>query len=190
MSKAIPLILAGAAALTILSRKGQRRIGRKDIESDPVEPKALELIKKLEVFSASAYPDPGDPKNGPVTIGYGTTSYPDGSPILMGDKVTEPEASALAQKFIVSEIIPKLSKDIQIWSSMTSGEKAAIISFAYNLGENFYGRKGFSKITAALNSPQYKDAVPAALRLYVFAGGHKMQGLINRREDEIRTWRG
>ncbi|MEO0477335.1 MAG: peptidoglycan DD-metalloendopeptidase family protein [Planctomycetota bacterium] len=49
-------------------------------------------IKGEEGYSAEAYRDPG---YGIPTIGFGATSYPDGSPVEMGDEISEEDAEAL-----------------------------------------------------------------------------------------------
>lgn len=62
----------------------------------------------------------------------------------------------------------------------------ALVSFAYNVGvAAFQG----STLLKKLNAGQYSE-VPAELSKWVKAGGKKIQGLVNRRNNEIKLWKG
>jgi lysozyme len=50
--------------------------------------KCYDLIKRFEGCRLEAYQD----SVGVWTIGWGTTRYPDGSPVSPGDKITQAEA--------------------------------------------------------------------------------------------------
>ena len=109
---------------------------------------ALKLIKEFEGCHLEAYPDPlsgGDP----WTIGYGTTRYGDGRQVKRGDKINAIEADALLRQE-VDRIAAKLRADIPGWGELTDRQKSALVSFAYNLGSDFYGAKGFETITKRL----------------------------------------
>jgi lysozyme len=71
---------------------------------------------------------------------------------------------------------------------MNPNQQAALVSFAYNLGENFYGRKGFETLTKALSNIDTFDKVPDALKLYNKSGGKKLNGLERRRNAEANLW--
>jgi lysozyme len=62
----------------------------------------------------------------------------------------------------------------------------ALVSFVFNLGEGSFQK---STLLRKLNAWDY-DAVPKELRKWVYAGGRKVKGLINRRENEIKLWSG
>ena len=87
-------------------------------------------IVSNEGFSDKAYiPVPGDVP----TIGYGSTKRDDGSPVQMGDTITEPEAREKAVREIRSVYEAGLKKcltDIPL----TQGEYDALVDAAYNLG--------------------------------------------------------
>ena len=53
--------------------------------------RALKIIKKFEGFNEKAYPDPLS-GGAPYTIGFGTTFYPDGSPVKQGQRCSKPKA--------------------------------------------------------------------------------------------------
>ena len=158
-------------------------------ENDTTESLALELIIKWECGGdvtrfLDAYADPAHGWNVP-TIGIGTIKYPDGRSVKRGDRITEEDARRFCLDFIRRIILPHL-RSVPGWKNMAPKMQAALISFAYNLG-NFYGANGFNTISTRLKSLEWSK-VPEALRLYVKAGGRTMQGLVNRRNDEGRYW--
>ena len=65
--------------------------------------KAIELIKEFEGFRTEAYLD----GVGIPTIGYGTTHWPNGSPVKMGEVVTQEQAERYLKSFIVEHILPQ-----------------------------------------------------------------------------------
>lgn len=141
----------------------------------------MKVISEFEGLKTEAYYD----ANGKVwTIGKGTTTYPDGRPVKQGDKITKEEAEKYADDFVQKKVIPKLEDTIPTWADMNENQKAAIISFAYNVGPGFYGRKGFETITKALSSADNFKDVPQALALYKKSGGKVLSGLVRRREAE------
>lgn len=147
----------------------------------------INLISEFEGMKTDAYWD----DTGKVwTIGKGTTTYRDGTPVKKGDKISKEEADALMQDFVDTEIIPRLSETIPTWNEMSPNQQAALISFAYNMknGQNFYGRKGFETLTEAVSSVDNFKNVPAALRLYNKSGGKKLKGLVRRRNAEANLW--
>lgn len=145
------------------------------------------LIREFEGFRENAYPDPltgGEP----ITIGYGTTKYSNGRKVKLGDKLPIKEAEKELNAYVERRIIPKLEEKIPTWGKMNSNQKAAIISFAYNLGENFYGKRGFKTITEALSSTGHFEQVPEVLKLYRNPGSSVEKGLLRRRIAEGKLW--
>lgn len=63
---------------------------------------------------------------------------------------------------------------------------ATMTSFAFNVGSRAFTD---STLLRLLNQGQY-DQVPNQLRRWVHAGGRRSQGLINRRENEVKLWEG
>ncbi len=147
---------------------------------------SLRLIKEFEGCHLTSYPDPlsgGDP----WTIGYGTTRYPGGRRVSRGDKITVIEADMFVRTEI-DQIAKKLSETVPHWSAMTDGQQSALISFAYNLGTDFYGSSGFETISKRLRERDW-SAVPAALELYRNPGTNVEAGLLRRRRAEGELWR-
>lgn len=143
-----------------------------------------------EGLKLQAYQDQG----GVWTVGYGTTRYSDGTPVKQGDTVTEEEAVDMANYKIYNDIIPTLEKRIPTWNDMNENQQAAIVSFAYNYGEYFYGKPNFETITKALSNKESFTNVPTALKLYnkglnKKTGQKEVQGgLVKRREKEGQLW--
>lgn len=146
---------------------------------------ALDLIRKFEGCHLTAYADPLHGWNVP-TIGYGTTHYTDGRKVSKGDQITPSEANQLLERQ-VGLIADKLSKSIPHWPLMSADQRGALLSFAYNLGSNFYGTEGFETISAKLRTKDWSD-IPEALLLYRNPGTPVEEGLKRRRQAEGQLW--
>lgn len=147
---------------------------------------ALELIKEFEGFSSKAYYDPHTGAL-PITIAYGSTKKMDGTPFYIGETITREEGEKLLIYQLNKEFIPPLQK-IPYWNEMNDKMKSALISFAYNLGANFYGASGFNTITRVLKEKKWNE-VPASLELYRNPGSKVEAGLLRRRRREGLLWR-
>lgn len=141
---------------------------------------AINHIKASEGLRLKAYPDPGSKDGKPVTIGYGTTRI-NGNPIKLGTVITEKQAEAY------------LAADLQVFAKrvaslikvkLSDNQFGALVSFAYNIGLEAFKN---STLLRKLNAGDYK-AVPIQMRRWNKNDGKVMQGLINRRESEIRLW--
>ena len=161
---------------------GQEKLLKNNTSPGTISDKPyINLISEFEGMKTDAYWD----DTGKVwTIGKGTTTYRDGTPVKKGDKISKEEADNLMQDFIDTKIIPRLEETIPTWNEMNQNQQAALISFAYNMknGQNFYGRKGFETLTEAVSSVDNFKNVPAALRLY------NKSGLVKRRNAEANLW--
>ncbi|MEB3354199.1 MAG: lysozyme [Cyanobacteriota bacterium] len=146
----------------------------------------LALIRELEGFATSAYPDPGTGGE-PWTIGYGSTRWADGRAVQKGDKITREDAEALLLQMVEREVLPALQK-LPHWEIMDSGQRSALLSFAWNVGWGFYDAPGFQTISRCLRERDW-GAVPGALLLYVNPGTNVEAGLRARREREGALWR-
>ena len=146
---------------------------------------AINLIKSFEGCHLSAYPDPLHGWS-VATIGYGTTRYQDGRQVKQGDKVTVIEADQLLQQE-VERLAKQLSSKIPFWKEMRVTQKSALLSFAYNLGGDFYGHQDFETISTRLREKQW-DKIPSAMLLYRNPGTPVEAGLLRRREAEGKLW--
>ena len=139
-------------------------------------------IKQSEGLRLKAYPDPGSKDGKPVTIGYGTTRI-NGNPVKMGTTITKEQA----EQYLVADLqlfAAKVDKLIKV--KVTQGQFDALVSLAYNIGLDAFAN---STLLRQLNAGNYKD-VPTQFRRWNKNDGKVMQGLVNRREREIKMWLG
>lgn len=142
----------------------------------------IQLIKYWEGLRLSVYMCPA---NVP-TVGYGSTRTLDGKPWVLGQKITKQEAEDLLRIQIAEDFLPKLRK-LPYWWEMNNNQRGALLSFAYNLGANFYDAKGFETITRNLKNKEW-SSIPKTLMLYVNPGSKFEKGLRNRRQQEGQLW--
>lgn len=138
-----------------------------------ISPEGLALIKQWEGCKLRAYKD----AVGVWTIGYGST----GAHVRPGMTITQAEADNLliADLARFERAVEKLVK-----VPLSDGQFAALVSFAFNVGE---GALAKSTLLKKLNAGNH-GAVPAELMKWVNAGGKKLQGLVNRRAAEAGLW--
>lgn len=134
-----------------------------------------QLIRDFEGFRPDAYRD----GEGIPTIGIGATSYEDGSPVQMGQSITDQRAEELLN-FHLDRATSRV-REMEGYGRLPPNAQAAVDSFAYNVGPNFMD-KGFETITSAIQSGDEK-AVAKALPLYTNGG---TPGLVRRREAEAK----
>ena len=143
----------------------------------------LDLVRQFEGCRLSSYND----GTGVATIGWGSTYWPDGRPVRLGETCTQEQADAMLEGTIRQSILPALAQ-IPNWGGMSDDQRGALVSFAYNLGSRFYGSGGdFATITACLRDHKWEQ-VPQALMLYVNPGSSVEAGLRRRRAAEGARW--
>ena len=155
------------------------------IETSQIPECGVFLIKEFEDFSSTAYYDPGT-GNLPITIGYGSTRNFEGKPFKITDTINIQLANSLLQHQLQNQFLPPLQK-IPYWGEMNENQKGALLSFAYNLGADFYGHPDFNTITKVLKNKEW-DKVPEALKLYRNPGTNVEAGLLRRRVAEAKLW--
>lgn len=140
--------------------------------------KAYELIAKWEGFSGSPYLCPA---NIP-TIGFGSTYYPSGRKVQLSDThITQAKAMDILCQ-VSRYKIEGLNRYLNV--QLKQYQFDALVSFVYNIGlENFRGSTMLRKINAG-------DIEAAANEFdkWVYSGGKKLRGLINRRAEEKRLF--
>ena len=145
----------------------------------------VDLIKEFEGCHLKAY---YDPLTGglPITIGWGSTRRKDGTRFMIGNKITQEEADDLLYFQLRREFLPSLQK-IPYWNEMNENQQGALLSFAYNLGADFYGSSDFNTITRVLREKKWSE-VPKTLELYRNPGSKVEAGLLRRRIAEGKLW--
>lgn len=134
---------------------------------------SLEKLKQWEGLRLAAYQDSG----GVWTIGYGHT----GQDVYRGKTITAAEAESL----LVADVARfERAVDGAVKVPLSDNQFGALVSLAFNIGEGAFAR---STLVKKLNAGDY-DAVPAQLARWVYAGGKRVQGLVNRRAAEAGLW--
>ena len=137
----------------------------------------LDLIKKFESCKLTAYQD----SVGVWTIGYGTTSADKsitGTTIYKGLTISKSTAEEWLKRSINKKYGPNVDKFDYIYH-WNQNEFDALCSFAYNIGS-------IDGLVSKGNLA--KSKIPSTMKLYVYAGGKKWNGLINRRNEEVELF--
>lgn len=146
-------------------------------------PYALSLIKQFEGCKLTAYPDPGTGGK-PWTIGWGSTSDSAGKPIAQGATWTQQQADQRLAEH-VAEFARGVDKALD-GAPATAMQKAALTSFAYNVG---LGNLGSSTLLKKHRAGDY-DGAAGQFGLWNKAAGKVLNGLTRRREAEARMYKG
>lgn len=128
------------------------------------------LIKKYEGCRLKAYKCPA----GVWTIGYGTTVYPDGTPVKQGDTIIQAKADAMLIDYVYNQIEPHI-RDL----CLTDNQREALNSLIYNIGWPAFAK---SKCYKAIKARDYCTAYVEWD--WIKAGGKVLPGLIKRRAEE------
>lgn len=148
-------------------------IASPDPKKTAIETAAI-LCRAFEGFRAKPYLCPA----GIPTIGYGSTHYPDGSPVRLTDApVTREQADA----YLTHELTRLAPWVVALCPTLHGNRLAAILDFAYNIG---VGRLRASTLRRRINAQDW-PAARAELRRWVRGGGRILPGLVRRREAEI-----
>ena len=143
----------------------------------PIPEAAVELVARWEGLKLKAYFCPA----GVLTIGYGST----GPHVTPGLVITKAQAKALLKDDLKIAARRLEAKIGPVVDDLTDNQYAALLSFVFNLGVG--KAKPEWNIWKILRAKAF-DQVPAQLMRFVNAGGKKLQGLVNRRTDEVRLW--
>lgn len=136
----------------------------------------IDIIKRYEGLSLKAYKCP----SGVITIGYGTTVYPNGKPVKMGDTITKDEATALLLDYVINQIMPNI-RDLRL----TGNQEAALCSLIYNIGWSAFAK---SKCYKAIKTQDWETAFKNWD--WIKGGGKVLKGLVKRRAEEMALFFG
>jgi lysozyme len=142
--------------------------------SDAATDLALDLIAKHEGYRDTVYLCPA----GVPTVGYGTTHYPNGTAVRMGDPTcTEPQARRWLENDAAgaSKAVDRL-----VSVPLTAGQHAALVSFVYNFSPKMLSA---STLLLKLNRGDY-DGAAGEFGRWVRGGGKVLPGLVRRRAEE------
>lgn len=139
----------------------------------PTNQAGVELIKEFEGLRLRAYRCPA----GVPTIGYGTTVYPDGRRVQMGDQITAEQAEEYLRHDLRG-----FERDVErmVRVPVSANQFSALVSFAYNLGAEALRK---STLLRLLNSHNFAGAAEQFGR-WTYAAGKSLPGLVRRRAAE------
>lgn len=138
--------------------------------------KAIELIKHFEGLYLETYLCPAKV----ATIGYGTTVYPNGESVKLGDKITKEEAEVYLQ-YEIKKIEKQFDMEQYYRYGLNIDQYDACISFIYNLGiGNFSKSTLLKKIKVDPNDP----TIEQEFMKWINANGKPLEGLRRRRHSE------
>lgn len=143
-------------------------------------PDGIDFIKSFEGFKGKSYPDP---KTGgaPYTIGYGTTVYPNGTKVRLGETISE--STALA--FLTTNLTAfENAVNTLVTVSLNQNQFDALVSFTYNLGRANFASSTLLKL---LNAGDYDGASKQFIR-WVSPGSSVEKGLTIRRKAEAELF--
>lgn len=129
-----------------------------------------------EGYRDKAYiPVPGDVP----TIGYGSTTYEDGSKVKMGDKITRQKAEEL-----LSNKVNMFERQVKscVKVPLAQNEYDAYVSLTYNIGGQAFCN---STLVRKLNTYDYEGACHEILKWDKFKG-NALPGLTKRRQQEYK----
>ena len=128
----------------------------------------LEKLMEMEGCRLAAYRDAA----GVPTIGYGHTVG-----VRMGDRISQQRAKALLRQDVEAVMRQVRALDV----ARTEAQLEALTSFAFNLG---IARLRSSTLLKVIRQGGSKQAIQREFKRWVYAGGRKLSGLVNRREWE------
>jgi lysozyme len=142
----------------------------------------ISIIKNFEGLRLHAYKDPGSKDGLPITIGYGSTMYKDGSKIKLGDTITQDQANDL----LMWEVGNKTQVLNGLNLKLNQNQFDAITSFIYNVGMGKQNVSGFldstllKRIKINPNDPDIRNQ----FNRWIYNDGKVMSDLIERRKLE------
>lgn len=134
--------------------------------------KGIALIKQSESFRAQAY----QCQAGVWTIGYGSTQG-----VCQGMVISEPDATRRLE-MDVQMIEMQLTR---LGLRLRQNQFDALVDFIYNLGIGAFLRSGLLQMIRV--NPDNSN-IATEFRKWRIAAGKPSQGLVNRREAEIRLY--
>ncbi len=121
---------------------------------------------------------------GVPTIGIGSIFYEDGRKVTMQDKcLTKEQAMSLAMYTINKIFLPGVVNALKVPQNQVQVD--ALISLTYNIG---VGALSSSTLLKKINAKAPKEEISTAWRMWNKAGGKVSQGLVNRRERELKLY--
>lgn len=151
-----------------------------------VSPKGIAAIKNHENCKLKAYQKKGDRP----TIGWGNTFYENGSPVRLGDVITQDRADKL---FLIT--LQHFERDVNsvLKTPVNQNQFDALVSFAYNVGSDIDGDTkaeglGDSTLLKKININPNDPTIRNEFMKWISRGTQFEKGLTNRRKEEADTF--
>ena len=144
-----------------------------------IDKAGMDLITKWEGLKLSPYLCSAKVP----TIGYGSTRYENGQRIQMTDKaITKERAIELFKNTLI-----QFERDVDAFTTdkVNQNQFNALVSFAYNLGSTALRN---STLLKKVNTNPNDKTIENEFNKWVNAGGRRLQGLVNRRADEVKMY--
>ena len=138
----------------------------------------IDLITRWEGCELKAYRDGG----GVLTIGYGHTNAAGLPKVTPGLTITAQEAKDIFVRDIVKY---EIAVGNAIKRPITQAQFDAMVSLCYNIGPGAFAG---STVVKRFNNGDTNGAAEA-FKLWIKDNGKKVQGLVNRRNDEVKHFR-
>lgn len=136
----------------------------------------LTYLASKEDYRDTAYNDGG----GVQTVGFGTTTHPDGSPVKPGEKTT-PVRALIALQAHVNQTETAMRQCIGS-VPLSQGEWDAYVSLAYNIGTHVFC--GSTLVKKLHETPPDYPAACAEIKRWNKDNGRVIAGLVSRRAAE------
>lgn len=146
------------------------------IKKSSWEGMAVEIITHFEGFFADVYDDP----IGIPTIGYGHVMKP-GDPTHVSESQARAWLKQELKDVYAPEAFTRLENKGYDLSKMSASQKAAVVSFAYNLGAGAIGTASWPQKWKAGD----QSGAEASWKAHCNAAGGKLPGLVRRRFSEF-----
>ena len=138
---------------------------------------AIQLIKTFEGFHEKAYSDPSIDEEAFI-IGFGTTYYPDGSPVRQGHCCTKDKAL----EYLTDEIKIISTQIIDLNLGLDLSMLNALVSFVHSIGwESFL----YSNIVDSCEREDYNQAAKEMTKWIYDSEYAVIGGLVERRRKEV-----
>ncbi|MEN6538272.1 MAG: lysozyme [Mizugakiibacter sp.] len=137
-------------------------------------------MAEFEGYKPTAYLCPA----GVWTIGYGSTRWDNGKPVVKGDGPITQDAARRMLRRDLEDAARAVDRLVTV--PLTEHQRAALISLIYNIGAGAFER---STLLRHLNAERYVSAAGEFTR-WVKARGETLPGLVRRRADEAALFSG
>lgn len=145
-----------------------------------VGPKGIALIKEFEGLYLKAYLC----SSGVPTIGWGTTIYPNGKKVRLGDTCSEAQAEEYLRFDIDNKYARYVNESVCAQHIETQEQFDALCSFVYNVGKG--GVSAPNTIDRRLRAGEnFAVVIREELPRWNRGGGRVLAGLVRRREAEL-----